>query len=55
MTTHGTSKSGPCLTNQHDRCTYAPCPCSCGHPNRACNGCPFKGCAGCQYQGGDTQ
>jgi len=55
MTEHrrGTSKSGPCLTNQHDRCTYEPCPCDC-HP---CDLCPFKACDGCRYQGtpGDTK
>jgi hypothetical protein len=31
---HGTSKSGWCIDGHHPACTYPPCPCECGHPNR---------------------
>ena len=26
---HGDSRSGPCLTRQHERCDYPECPCTC--------------------------
>jgi hypothetical protein len=30
-TTHGDSRSGHCLTRDHDHCTYEKCPCVCHH------------------------